>query len=226
MSRSRCRPGADPQARRRDRQAQEAIRYHGNHLQRFSETQADPLTGVGNRRALEGMVEAQFGLLRRYGTLFSLAVVDIDHFKDLNDRRGHLHGDEALRSLAELLVGTLRTVDVVSRYGGDEFVVVMPQTDPVGAASLAERLRAEIARTMPFSVSVGVATAGEADTPESLFQRADAALYRAKSDGRNRTSYHHGETIEAVATDAPLPLPGGPNGLPSAEASQGVPVMN
>ena len=66
------------------------MRYHSNHLQRFSETQADPLTGVGNRRALEGVVEAQFGLLRRYGTPFSLAVVDIDRFKDLNDATGAL----------------------------------------------------------------------------------------------------------------------------------------
>ncbi len=195
------------------------MRYHSNHLQRFSETQADPLTGVGNRRALEGVVEVQFGLLRRYGTPFSLAVVDIDRFKDLNDQQGHLHGDEALRSLAELLVGTVRTVDIVARYGGDEFVVVMPQTDPAGAGTLAERLREQVARTMPFFVSVGVATSGEADTPESLFQRADSALYRSKSDGRNRTHYHDGQAIEPVATDAPLPLPAGSDGLQPEQAS-------
>jgi diguanylate cyclase len=187
--------------------AQECIRYHSTHLQRFSELQSDPLTGVSNRRALEGMVAAQFGLLKRYDTPFSLAIVDIDNFKDLNDQRGHLHGDEALRDLASLIAAAVRTVDVVARYGGDEFVVVMPQTDLDGAGILADRLRQRVVEQMPFSVSVGVATAGEADTPESLFQRADAALYRSKSEGRNRTHRHLGRAIEPIAAAAPsLPL--------------------
>ena len=150
--------------------AQERIRYQSNYLMTFSEAQTDPLTGLGNRRALDHVLSTHCGILKRYGTPFSLAVVDIDHFKELNDQYGHQHGDQMLCDLAELLKGTLRTVDIAARYGGDEFVVVMPQTDITGAATFGERLRLEVERGMPFTVSVGVASANDADTPESLFQ--------------------------------------------------------
>ena len=179
----------------------ECIRYHSTRLQRFSELQVDPLTAVGNRRALEGVVAAQFTVLKRYGTPFSLAVIDIDHFKELNDERGHLCGDEALRGLAKALVASVRTVDVVTRFGGDEFVVVMPHTDLHKAGMVADRLRERVGQTMPFSVSVGVASADAADTPEILFEKADTALYRAKTDGRNRMQCHIGpldETVTAI----------------------------
>jgi diguanylate cyclase len=185
--------------------AQECIRHHSTHLQRFSELQVDPLTGVGNRRALEGVLAAQFGSWNRYGAPFSLAVVDVDRFKDLNDQRGHLHGDEALRNLAGLLTSAVRAVDLVTRYGGDEFVVIMPHTDLAGAAVLAERLREKIAKSMPFTVSIGVASAGAGDTAESLFEQADAALYRAKSDGRNRTNCHHDQAVKPAATEGASP---------------------
>ena len=178
--------------------AQEHIRYQSTHLMRFSEMRTDPLTGLGNRRALDSILTTQFALLRRYGTLFSLAIVDIDHFKDLNDEQGHLYGDEMLRNLTALATDLLRDVDIPTRYGGDEFVVVMPQTDLTGAAVLAERLRKKVEQGMPFTVTVGVASASFADTPKSLFQRADAALYRAKSGGRNCTCCHHGEAMETV----------------------------
>ena len=121
--------------------AQERIRYQSTYLMQFSESRTDPLTGLGNRRALECVLGAQFALLRRYGTPFSLAIVDIDRFKDLNDQQGHLHGDRMLCDLTGLLIDAMRTVDVVARYGGDEFVVAMPQTDLAGAEVLAERLR-------------------------------------------------------------------------------------
>jgi diguanylate cyclase (GGDEF)-like protein len=179
--------------------AQEHIRYQSTHLMRFSEMRTDPLTGLGNRRALESIVTTQFALLKRYGTPCSLAIVDIDHFKDLNDEQGHLYGDEMLRNLTGLATDLLRDVDILTRYGGDEFVVVMPQTDLAGAAVLAERLRKRVEQGMPFTVTVGVAAASSGDTPESLFQRADAALYRAKSGGRNCTCCHHGETMETVS---------------------------
>jgi diguanylate cyclase (GGDEF)-like protein len=187
--------------------AQESIRYHSSHLQQFSEVQADPLTGIGNRRALEGVVAAQFAVLKRYGTSFSLAVVDVDHFKEINDQRGHLHGDATLRDLARLLIDSVRKVDVVARFGGDEFVVVMPQTDAEGAAILAERLRERVAETMPCTVSIGIASAHDADTPEELFEHADAALYRAKSAGRNRVHCHPVQATDAVAIAAVLSDP-------------------
>ena len=179
--------------------AQERIRYQSNYLMTLSEVRTDPLTGLDNRPALDQELSTQFSLLRRYGTPFSLAVVDIDQFKNLNDERGHLYGDQVLRDLAELLTDTARTVDILARYGGDEFVIVMPQTDPAGAGTLAERLRAKVAQELPFTISVGVASANDADTPESLFHRADAALYRAKTDGRNRTCCDPHFTGEMVA---------------------------
>jgi diguanylate cyclase len=166
--------------------AQERIRYQSNYLMTFSETRTDSLTGLGNRRALDYVLSTQFSIQKRYNTPFSLAVVDIDHFKKLNDEHGHLHGDQMLRDLTALLTDTSRTVDILARYGGDEFVVVMPQTDLAGAGILGERLRAVVEQQLPFTVSVGIASGNDADTPESLFQRADTALYRAKADGRNR----------------------------------------
>jgi diguanylate cyclase (GGDEF)-like protein len=165
--------------------AQERIRYQSNYLMAFSEVQIDPLTGLGNRRALNHMLNVQCELLNRYDAVFSLAVLDIDHFKKLNDRYGHQHGDQMLCDLAQLLREGLRAVDIPARYGGDELVVVMPQTTLNGATTLSERLRLDVEEKMPFTISVGVASARNGDTPESLFNRADAALYRAKSNGRN-----------------------------------------
>lgn len=182
--------------------AQERIRYQSNHLMAFSEVRTDPLTGLGNRRALDCILSTQFALRKRYGTPFSLAVVDIDHFKSLNDQHGHLYGDQMLRDLADSLRGAMRTIDTVARYGGEEFVVVMPHTDIAGARTIGERLRLVVEKLMPFTVSVGIASASDTDTPESLFQRADAAMYRAKNSGRNRMFSECDETNDAVLQEA------------------------
>jgi diguanylate cyclase len=182
--------------------AQERIRYQSNYLMTFSEMRTDPLTGLGNRRALDHVLDLQFGILKRYQTPFSLAVIDIDHFKDLNDQCGHQHGDQMLCDLKDVLLGSLRTIDILTRYGGDELVIVMPQTDISGATTVGKRLRAEVEWATPFTVSIGVASAKDADTPESLFQRADAAMYRAKNGGRNRVCCDSSETSEAVLQEA------------------------
>lgn len=182
--------------------AQEQIRYQSNYLMTFSEVRTDSLTGLGNRRALDHVLSTQFNLLKRYGAPFSLAIVDIDHFKNLNDEQGHLYGDQMLRDLTGLLTHTSRTVDIITRYGGDEFVVVMPQTDLAGASIFVERLRGKVEQEMPFTISAGAASPNDADTPESLFHRADAALYRAKTDGRNRIFVDLGETNDAVLQEA------------------------
>jgi diguanylate cyclase len=186
--------------------AQERIRYQSNYLMTFSEMRTDPLTGLGNRRAMDHMLAMQFSTMKRYGTPFSLAVIDIDHFKDLNDQCGHQHGDQALCDLKDLLLGSLRDVDFLVRYGGDELVVVMPQTDITGAATVGQRLRSEVEWGTPFTVSIGVASATASDTPESLFRRADAALYRAKNSGRNCAFCDAGEANEAVLQKAPAPV--------------------
>jgi diguanylate cyclase (GGDEF)-like protein len=167
--------------------AQERIRYQSNYLTTFSEMRTDPLTGLGNRRALDHMVAMQFSILKRYGTPFSLLIIDIDHFKELNDQCGHQHGDQSLCDLKDLLLRFLRAVDFLVRYGGDELIVVMPQTDVAAAMAVGQRLRSEVEWRTPMTISIGVASASDDDTAESLFRRADAALYRAKNGGRNRT---------------------------------------
>ena len=122
--------------------AQERIRFQSSYLMQFSESRTDPLTGLGNRRVLDCVLSAQVAAVARYGTPFSIAIVDIDHFKELNDQMGHQHGDKALCGLTGLLSESLRAVDIVARYGGDEFVIAMPHTDLAGAMTLADRLRA------------------------------------------------------------------------------------
>jgi diguanylate cyclase len=173
--------------------AQDRIRYQSNHLMNFSDVRTDPLTRLGNRRALDHVLTAQYGVFKRYGTPFALAIIDIDYFKALNDENGHQYGDQVLCDLAALLLKMLRTVDILARYGGDELVLVMPHTGLAGAELLCERLRGEIERRLPFTVSIGVALADGVDTPQDLFKRADAALYRAKNSGRNCVSCDRGE---------------------------------
>jgi diguanylate cyclase len=180
--------------------AQERIRYQSNYLMTFSESRTDSLTGLGNRRALDYMLSTHLSLLKHHGTPFSLAVIDIDNFKTINDERGHLHGDQMLRDLTELLTNTARSVDILARYGGDEFVIAMPQTDIEGAYILAERLREKVEREIPLTISIGVTSATDADTPETLFHRGDAALYCAKTEGRNRTYCERNLTVEHDAS--------------------------
>jgi len=130
-------------------------------------------------------------------------IFDIDHFKLLNDQQGHLEGDRLLQGVAKLLDDSARETDIVSRYGGEEFVVVMPQTDLEEASIFAERLRATIERELPLTVSGGVTTVLDGDTADSLLARADAALYRAKSAGRNSIFRHDGQQIESIWEEVP-----------------------
>jgi diguanylate cyclase (GGDEF)-like protein len=172
-------------------EAQRALESSERDLRAQSLT--DHLTGVGNRRALEERLEDEFARVRRYGGGLSLAMVDLDHFKEYNDLFGHLEGDHALVSVASLLVSDLRAQDFLARYGGEEFVVVLPGTDLRGARVMGERFRRTIQRASwpnrPLTISVGVASLGD-DTaaPKDLLRRADEALYRSKRAGRNRVS--------------------------------------
>lgn len=155
----------------------------------------DPLTQVVNRRALFARIGAELDRVKRYESVMSVLMLDIDHFKDINDTHGHLVGDDVLREVAGLLQTAIRSVDVVARYGGEEFVVVLPETPLAGAVTFAERIRAQIEEhpfcpsvgPLSITVSVGVAAyPGEGvDSIEDLFARADDALYRAKAEGRN-----------------------------------------
>jgi diguanylate cyclase (GGDEF)-like protein len=183
--------------------AYDEIRQQSSNLMTFTEVRTDPLTGVNNRRGLDETLAGQLAMLTRYGNGFSLAIFDIDHFKKINDQKGHLQGDRILQELARKFDESVRETDVVARYGGEEFVVVMPQTPLEGACVFAERLRMAIAQVLPLTVSGGVAEALEGDTQDTLLARADAALYHAKTAGRNCVCRHDGQCIETVAEETP-----------------------
>jgi diguanylate cyclase (GGDEF)-like protein len=182
--------------------AYDEIRQQSNHLMSFTEVRTDPLTRVSNRRALDETLETMFSLLNRYDQQFSVAILDIDHFKRLNDQHGHLFGDATLQSVAKSIDSNVRETDVVARYGGEEFVVIMPHTGLEGAAVFADRLRHKIETQLNVTVSGGVAAALESDTPQSLLSRADVALYSAKAAGRNRVFKHCGADVELVLAEA------------------------
>jgi len=181
--------------------AYDEIRQQSANLMTFTEVRTDPLTGVNNRRGLDDAVNGQFAIKTRYNANFAVALFDIDHFKQVNDQRGHLHGDHVLQELARLFDQTVRETDVVARYGGEEFVVVMPHTDLAGACIFAERLRARVAAKLPITISGGVAAAEDNDTQEGLIARADAALYSAKTAGRNCVFCHTGAGPEPVVAE-------------------------
>ena len=183
--------------------AYDEIRQQSEHLMTFTEVRTDPLTGGNNRRGLEDALAAQLALMGRYHSPFSVVMFDIDHFKQINDGQGRLHGDRVLQELSQLLEDCVRETDIVARYEGEELIVVMPQTDLDGACVLSERLRSEVADRLTITVSGGVAAAVESDTAESLVGRADTALYGAKSAGRNRVFCHTGNDTKPVPEGKP-----------------------
>ncbi|HVQ34288.1 MAG TPA: GGDEF domain-containing protein, partial [Lysobacter sp.] len=121
---------------------------------------------------------------------YVLAVLDVDHFKQINDRHGHLMGDRALCAVADAILRSVRSSDVAVRYGGEEFLVVLPNTRLDGGAEIAERIRQQVsalALPMPVTVSIGIADGDmDRDAADAVFERADQALYRAKQTGRDR----------------------------------------
>jgi len=171
-------------------------RLQQNYRRSLSLALADELTGLYNRRYLLAHLDELIERVNQDGIGAAVLLVDIDHFKQVNDTHGHAAGDDVLRLLAARAMNSVRTVDLVARLGGEEFVVVMPETDLAIAAVVAERLRLAVARE-PFTIktndlklsvtiSVGVAAAEGGDDRDGLLKRADEALYSAKTRGRNR----------------------------------------
>ncbi|WFA85615.1 sensor domain-containing diguanylate cyclase [Paenibacillus amylolyticus] len=153
----------------------------------------DLLTGLKNRRFFQEKMLERVMMFREKQRYFSLLVVDIDHFKSINDTYGHPIGDLVLGNLAGLLQTVSRSTDVVARYGGEEFVVILPDCEEEQAIGIAERYRSQVASAdwgeYNITVSIGAATVVEEDTEKSLFQRADNALYASKTGGRNRVTH-------------------------------------
>ena len=167
------------------------------------EASTDVLTGQPNRRALDAMLAQQLALARIPGRPFSVLLLDIDHFKQVNDRFGHGVGDATLRAFAQRVREYLRQDDACARYGGEEFVVVLPSTALADALDVAERLRAGVAeRPLPgtpaiaATVSIGVAQYVDGESADQLLARADSAVYAAKRGGRNRVQTAE-ETVPA-----------------------------
>lgn len=156
-----------------------------------SEARIDSLTGLANRRALEEILAAEISRAQRFAHPLAVVLLDLDRFKEINDSFGHAAGDVMLRAVSRLLTSLARQGDTVARWGGEEFVVVLPETDLPGAQRFAERLRRTIeshsVSEMHTSASCGVATMLPEDSVEELLGAADRALYQAKANGRNRT---------------------------------------
>ena len=173
--------------------AYDGIRQQSSRLMTFSGQRCDPLTGLCNRQALVETLENYLTMHRRYGMLFSVAIFDIDNFKAFNDQHGHMHGDRLLKQVASLLDQQARETDVVTRSGGEEFIVLLPGTELAGGTIFAERIRYTVARTTTLTISAGVATVAEGDDCKTFLTRADSALYAAKAAGRNCVYCHNGE---------------------------------
>ncbi|MBP6599915.1 MAG: GGDEF domain-containing protein, partial [Giesbergeria sp.] len=156
----------------------------------------DALTGAANRRAVLEALESELARAQRQRTPLALLMLDIDHFKRVNDQHGHLAGDQVLRHFVHVVRQRLRAQDFLGRYGGEEFLLLLPDTDLAGAQQLAQQLCQAVqaapcdwqGQTIAVTVSVGIAGAGTSQQAdgETLLQAADQALYRAKDKGRNR----------------------------------------
>lgn len=153
----------------------------------------DSLTGVKNRSAFDANFSRDIEFNRRKRSNLSLLVLDVDFFKKINDHYGHAAGDQVLKEIADAVEQTIRSSDALYRYGGEEFVVVLNDTNIAGAKLLAKRIRQNVEqlrikslKDLRITLSVGVSAMREDDTPQSLFERADIALYQAKQNGRNQ----------------------------------------
>jgi two-component system, cell cycle response regulator len=176
----------------RTRHLQDELRARNAELEQLVTT--DVLTGLRNRRFLSAELERAVSRARRHGLGLAVLLLDIDHFKRVNDEHGHAAGDEVLAAVAVRMGAALRTEDVLARWGGEEFLALAPDTGQVGAAVLAERLRAAVAAEpvavlpdleIPVSISVGWTTFAHGDDDQAMLRRADEALYEAKDAGRN-----------------------------------------
>lgn len=176
-------------ALREKRRLEEQLHEVNQILEKQAST--DVLTGLFNRLKLGRLLDAEITRAQRYATPLAVILLDIDHFKRINDTRGHQVGDEVLRELAQRLTSSLRACDAVARWGGEEFLVMLPNSPLEAGRECAEKLRAAVA-DFPFAAmpqvtaSFGVAQRQKGDQRETLIGRADQALYRAKDKGRNR----------------------------------------
>ena len=189
---------------------QDQLRSAKSQLEKLSVT--DGLTGLFNHRHFEERLHIEFRRAQRYSDPVALIMLDLDHFKDINDRYGHPFGDRVLRGTGELITTSIRDPDICARYGGEEFAIILPKAHLQGSVAVAERVQremgqkayvfegGEVGRSKSVEVrvtaSIGIALypSKDVNSPEVLVKFADQALYRAKRDGRNRVCLHHVQT--------------------------------
>jgi diguanylate cyclase (GGDEF)-like protein len=207
--------------------AQEQLDEQARQIQSSANlARTDPLTGLANRRAFDDELVRRISEWRRRHAGFCLLMIDVDHFKALNDRYGHVSGDQVLRGLGELLAGASRPDDLPARLGGEEFAVLLATSSGVQAGRMALEILAAVAgrafaiedTTIHITVSLGLSMVQPGDGPLTLLRRADDALYASKRAGRNCGHFHNGETcqpIRVAETPAAVPdqerAPGNPN---------------
>jgi diguanylate cyclase (GGDEF)-like protein len=163
----------------------------------------DALTGLFNRRKFDALCNAEIARSARYATPLALIMVDIDHFKSVNDRHGHLVGDDVLVDVARVLAEQVRASDALCRWGGEEFMILAPHVDLNAAVQMAEKLCAVVAAADfgdagPITCSIGLAALRDRDDVIDLVTRADACLYRAKRSGRNRVVWQFDDAVVAA----------------------------
>ena len=182
--------------RERDRLRESAEEAHRSAAEAHEMLMSDALTGLLNRHGLQRSLRREYAEARRYRRPLSCLMIDIDHFKKINDTFGHVAGDTALVQATRVMSEAVRASDIVCRYGGDEFLVLTPETDLEGASALGEKIRRVAAarrigegrEAFSLSLSVGAAELAPGETAHEMLVRADVALYRAKEGGRNRVS--------------------------------------
>lgn len=180
------------------------------------EARVDQLSGVGNRKAFDESLLFMFSRFKRHKASFAMLLIDVDHFKWINDTHGHPAGDAVVTRLGGTLRDALRGGDHVARYGGDEFALLVSGVDEQVALAIAQRIRRKVETTnfdvgvddarVAVTLSMGLAVCGVEDTPESLMKKADAALYRSKQAGRNRLTVYRsemagGSVLSAISCD-------------------------
>ena len=187
-----------------------------------AESQLDPLTGVFNRRGIELKLDIELKRLERGSQPLSIALIDIDHFKTINDTAGHAAGDTAIRNVVSAVAAKLRAYDLLGRFGGDEFLLILPQTSHFGAQVVADRIGEAVRKfsatpsAPPLTVSIGLTEAIPGDYCTSLLARADKALYQAKHAGRNCARTVLFDTNFTTTGGSPLPAE---VSIPSVEAN-------
>lgn len=183
----------------------------------------DDVTGLHSRESIERTIVFLLALKARYDNVFSLVLVDIDRFGDFNREYGRGAGDRVLRDLAAVIKESMRDTDAAGRFDGEEFVIVLPETGLQGAGVFGERLRQKVEQRLPISISCGLATVADGDTPRTILSRGDSALYSAKAAGQNRVFQHTGRNINLVTHHEPAHVAEGAESpsLPVASAAQG-----